>query len=692
MSLFVKKTIDQVSEDMEDPDRSLKRELSAWDIAVMGVAVAVGAGIFSVGAQAAANYAGPAVIISFVLAAVICGLAVMNYAEFSSSIPVSGSAYTFSYVSLGELVAWIIGWDLILEMLMAAAVISKYWGIYVRNVFEFLNIGISTEIQVGPLAVSWPPILIVGLFTVLLVLGTKLTSRVNSVLTVIKVGITIFIVIAGASYVKLSNFSPFLPPSEPVESDGASGVMRQTLVAFLSGAEPTRYGVYGLLGAAALVFFAFIGFDIVATTAEEAKDPQKTLPRGIFGGLALVSLLYIAVTIVVTGMVSYKEMAAQDEPSLATAFRLVGANWVGTFITIGILIGLTTVIMVLLLGLARVVFAMSRDGLLPRGLSHTSRRGTPARLQILCGVVVAVIASLADVGQLSEMINIGTLSAFVLVSFSVPVLRKRYPDLPRGFTVPWSPWLPILSGVLCIWLMANLAVETWLRFVVWLLVGLGIYFGYSYSHSRVQLESHDQNPLLALGEGIAEESVEVAEDRVAEDRVAGDPVAGERLAEAPGAVGGAAAPSVPAPAAAAGSAAAPSSVPAPAHASSSGSVPAEVSPPIARTAAVLVGIALVVILAEVLLLVTGVIGVETLPIPLVWALILVPVPGIVVAHIALNHASRTEREWDLSPAEDRPAGAAVGAATRLPRWCLCAGYLTTAVAVVVGIVHAIEVL
>ncbi|WP_075890381.1 amino acid permease [Actinomyces provencensis] len=687
MSLFVKKTIDQVSQDMEDPERSLKRELSAWDIAVMGVAVAVGAGIFSVGAQAAAEYAGPAVIVSFVLAAVICGLAVMNYAEFSSSIPVSGSAYTFSYVSLGELVAWIIGWDLILEMLMAASVISKYWGIYVRNVFEFLNIGISTEIQVGPLAVSWPPILIVGLFTVLLVLGTKLTSRVNSVLTIIKVGITIFIVIAGASYVKLSNFSPFLPPSEPVETDGASGVMRQTLVAFLSGAEPTRYGVYGLLGAAALVFFAFIGFDIVATTAEEAKDPQRTLPRGIFGGLALVSLLYISVTIVVTGMVSYKEMAAEKEPSLATAFRLVGANWVGTFITIGILIGLTTVIMVLLLGLARVVFAMSRDGLLPRGLSHTSRRGTPARLQIMCGVVVAVIASLADVGQLSEMINIGTLSAFVLVSFSVPVLRKRYPDLPRGFTVPWSPWLPILSGVLCIWLMANLAVETWLRFVVWLLVGLAIYFGYSFSHSRVQLESHDQNPLLALGEGIAEESVAVAGEGAVGGAVGaagGEPGAGTgatspSTAIDPGATGA----TSPAPASAYAPAGTPEAL---------ATADAERHLPMTRISAGLVGVAVLVILAEVVALLTGMIGVEAIPIPVVWLMILVPLPGIVTGHMALTHATRTERSWDLTPEDKRPEGAVVGAATRIPRLSLSAAYLTTAVAVVVGIVHAIEVL
>ncbi|WOQ17664.1 amino acid permease [Raineyella sp. W15-4] len=600
MSLFVKKTIGEVQQDLADPERSLRRDLSAWDIAVMGVAVAVGAGIFSVGAQAAANYAGPAVIISFIIAALVCGLAVMNYAEFASTIPVSGSAYTFSYVSLGELIAWIIGWDLILEMLMAASVISKYWGIYVRNVFEFLHVDLPTEFPLGALSVSWPPVLIVALFTVLLVLGTKLTSRVNGVLTVIKIGITLFIIVAGAFYVKAANFSPFLPPAEPTAGSQASGVMTQSLFAFLSGAAPTRYGVYGLLAAAALVFFAFIGFDIVATTAEEAKDPQRTLPRGIFGGLALVSVLYVAVTIVVTGMVSYQAMAKEKEPSLATAFRLVGANWVGTIITIGILIGLTTVIMVLLLGLARVVFAMSRDGLLPRGLSHTSSRGTPARLQILSGVVVAAIAALADVNQLSEMINIGTLSAFVLVSFSVPVLRRRYPDLKRGFTVPWSPTLPIISGVLCLWLMANLAVETWLRFVVWLLVGLTLYFGYSYRHSRARLEQDAELP------------------------------------------------------------------------TASGARPGTGSWTVA--AGVLVGLSLVAAIGAIIVLLVGPGGAATLSGGVVWALILGPAPGIVAGHLALSGTGSDSVR------------------SRAVQTILATGYGTAAVAVVVGIVHALAVL
>ncbi|AZZ42568.1 amino acid permease [Acidipropionibacterium jensenii] len=648
MSLLVRKGLHQVEEDLGDPERSLKRELGAMDIAVMGVAVAVGAGIFSVGAQAAALYAGPSVIISFVVAALICGLAVMNYAEFASSVPVSGSAYTFSYLSLGELLAWVIGWDLILEMLMAASVISKYWGIYLSNVFEFLHINIATEFTIGSVAVSWPPAVIVAFFTVLLVLGTKLTSRVNGILTAVKIGVTLFIIVAGAFYVKASNFTPFFPPSEPISNGSATGVLGQSLFSFLSGAEPTRYGAYGLMGAAALVFFAFIGFDIVATTAEEAKDPQKTLPRGIFGGLALVSALYIAVTIVVTGMVSYKKMATQKDVSLATAFKLVGADWVGTLITIGILIGLTTVIMVLLLGLTRVVFSMSRDGLLPRRVSRTSDRGTPALLQIICGIVVAVVAALADVDQLSEMINIGTLSAFVLVSFSIPVQRKRFPDLKRGFTVPFSPVLPIISGVLCLWLMSNLAVETWLRFVVWLLLGFVIYFGYSYLHSRVRLEGHQENVLSQFGEGM----------------LAGN-------AAAPDDTGSIVVPATP-----------------------DMTMLNDDAEPIRhhRVALVLTALAAIAVLAEVVLTVTGAVDVTTMSTGLVWLWMLTPVPGIVVSHLALSRAEATEQSWDTVPREKLPTWATLGAAIRQPLTLLSIGYGLTTVAMVVAIVHLVEVL
>jgi APA family basic amino acid/polyamine antiporter len=283
--------------------------------------------------------------------------------------------------------------------------------------------------------------------------------------------------------VRADNYSPFIPPSQPAES--ASG-LEQPLFGFLSGFDPSQYGVMGILSGAALVFFAFIGFDVVATTAEETKNPQRAVPRGVLGGLAIVTVLYILVTVVVTGMVSYTELAASDSPSLTTAFVLVGADWAGKVISIGILIGLTSVIMVLLLGLTRIVFAMSRDGLLPRGISRTSHKyKTPIRLQVGVGIIVALIAGLSEVERLEEMINIGTLSAFVLVSFGIPILRRTRPDLQRGFRVPWSPVLPILAGVACLWLMTNLTVLTWVRFAAWLAVGLVIYAVYSYRHSRV---------------------------------------------------------------------------------------------------------------------------------------------------------------------------------------------------------------
>ncbi len=488
--LFRRKSIEASLASVEDPERSLTRELTAWDLAVLGVAVAVGAGIFSVGAKASSQFAGPSVVLSFIIASVVCALAVMCYAEFASALPVSGSAYTFSYATMGELIAWIIGWDLILEMLLAAAVIAKYWGIYLGDAFGLFGVHIPTSFAIGPVDFDWGPALIVAIFTTLLALGTKLSTRVSSVFTIIKVGITLFVIVAGFFYVKAENYTPFIPPSQAAPE---KGWLQQPFIAFLTGQEPTMYGVLGLLSGAALVFFAFIGFDVIATTAEEVKNPQRTLPRGIFGGLAIVTLLYILVTLVVTGMVKYDRLrpAAIEQtgdpnasPSLTTAFSEVGATWAGKVISIGILVGLTTVIMVLLLGLTRIVFAMSRDGLLPRGMSRTSHRyHTPIRLQIGLGAIVALIAALFNADILEEMINIGTLSAFVLVCLGVPILRRIRPDVKRSFRVPLSPVLPIVAAVACLWLMTNLAVETWIRFGVWVVVGLVIYAAYGYRHS-----------------------------------------------------------------------------------------------------------------------------------------------------------------------------------------------------------------
>lgn len=486
MNVFRKKSVEQTIAETGESGRSLKRDLIWWDLAIMGVAVAVGAGIFSIGAQAAAFHAGPAVIISFLIAGIVCGAAVMCYAEFASMIPVAGSAYTFTYTTVGEIIAWVIGWDLILEMLMAGSVVSKYWGVYLNDFFRLIGWNINTNIAIGSFNFDVAPLIIVAFFTALLVLGTKIGARVDGALTVLKIAIVLFVVVVGFFYIKADNFTPFIPPSEPAASSdsGVSAVMNQPLWQWATGMTPSIYGVAGIISGAALVFFAFLGFDVVATTSEEAINPKRNVPLGIGVGMGLIIVLYTLVAIVTTGMVSYKDLAKQASPSLVTAFEMVGANWAAKIISFGIVIGLATVVMVLLLlGLTRVVFAMSRDGLLPRGLSHTGKHGTPVRLQVIVGVVMALIAACSDVDVLADMVNIGTLSAFTLVAISVPIMRRKRPDLKRTFRMPGNPWIPILIALANVWLMLNLSVLTWIRFVVWLLVGFAIYFGYGYRHA-----------------------------------------------------------------------------------------------------------------------------------------------------------------------------------------------------------------
>lgn len=489
MQLFRTKSVEQTIAETGEEGRKLKRNLTWWDLSIMGVAVAVGAGIFSVGAQAAAFHAGPAVIISFLIAGIVCGAAVMCYAEFASMIPVAGSAYTFTYTTVGEIMAWIVGWDLILEMLMAGSVISKYWGVYLNDFMRLMGWNANTNLTFGSFHIDIAPIIIVAFFTTLLVFGTKIGARVDGAMTVLKIAIVFFVVIVGFFYVKASNFTPFIPPSQPAStvegSSAVTGLMTQPLWQFATGMTPSVYGVPGILSVAALVFFAFIGFDVVATASEETKNPHKNVPLGIGVGMLLIIVMYMLVAVVTTGMVSYADLAKQDSPSLATAFELVGADWAAKIISFGIVLGLATVVMVLLLGLTRIVFAMSRDGLLPRGLSKTGKHGTPAALQIVVGAVVALVAAFFDIGVLSDMVNIGTLSAFTLVAISIPIMRKKRPDLPRAFKMPGNPWIPILIAVANFWLMLNLSVLTWIRFVVWLVVGVAIYFGYGYWHARL---------------------------------------------------------------------------------------------------------------------------------------------------------------------------------------------------------------
>ncbi|MUL48979.1 amino acid permease [Mycobacterium sp. CBMA293] len=487
--LFRTKSVEQSIRDTDEPDSKLRKDLTARDLTVFGVAVVIGAGIFTLTAQTAGTMAGPAVSVAFIIAAITCGLTALCYAEFASTVPVAGSAYTYAYATFGELVAWIIGWDLILEFALAVAVVAKGWSQYLG---EVLGGAVSPVVHLGSVKFDWGALVIIAIVGILLATGTKLSSRVSAVAVAIKLAVIVLILVVGATYFKASNLTPFIPASQP--SAKAEGV-HQSMLAWLTGTGGTSFGWLGLLTAASIAFFAFIGFDVVATAAEETRNPQRDVPRGIFGALAIVTVCYVAVSFVLTGMVSYKQLQGENA-TLATAFAIHGATWAKNIISIGALAGLSTVVMVMFLGQTRVLFAMSRDGLLPRRLSHTGKHGTPVRLTVIVGVVCAVLAAFVDFGTLAGMVNIGTLVAFILVAIGVPVLRRTRPDLKRGFRVPLVPALPILAALSCLWLMINLEVETWLRFLVWMAVGAVLYFGYGRSHSRMaqpRAETHKYN-------------------------------------------------------------------------------------------------------------------------------------------------------------------------------------------------------
>ena len=481
MTRWRTKTVEQTIADTDEPDTRLRKSLTWWDLTVFGVSVVVGAGIFTVTASTAGNITGPAISLSFILAAVTCGLAALCYAEFASTVPVAGSAYTFSYATFGEFVAWIIGWDLILEFSIGAAVVAKGWSSYLGTVFGFSG-GVA---DLGVVQLDWGALLIIAIVATLLAFGTKLSSNFSAVITAIKVAVVLLVVIVGSFYIKTANYTPFIPPPTPGDTAGTG--VDQSLFSLLTGAAGSHYGLYGLLAGASIVFFAFIGFDVVATTAEETKEPQRDVAKGILASLAVVTVLYVAVSIVLSGMVPYTDLKTGSDgkhANLATAFAANGVHWAATVISIGALAGLTTVVMVLVLGQTRVLFAMSRDGLLPRPLAKTGPHGTPVRITVLVAVLVAVSASVFPIDKLEEMVNVGTLFAFILVSAGVIVLRRSRPDLERGFTVPGVPWLPVASIIACLWLMLNLTALTWIRFLIWMVLGVGVYWLYGRRHSR----------------------------------------------------------------------------------------------------------------------------------------------------------------------------------------------------------------
>jgi APA family basic amino acid/polyamine antiporter len=481
MSVFRTKSVERSMRETDEPGHSLRRELTALDLTVFGVGVIVGTGIFVLTGEVAKESSGPAVALSFVAAGIACALAALCYAEFASTVPVAGSAYTFSYATIGELPAWIIGWDLMLELALGAATVAVGWSGYAKILLDDMGIHLPTSVVGEDASFNVPAMLIVLAVTALLVTGVKISSRVNAVIVAIKIAVVLFVIVAGLFFIKGANYHPFVPKAES-SPDLHGG--KAPLIQVLFGYTPSTFGWAGIIAGAAIVFFAFIGFDVVATAAEETKKPKRDLPIGIIASLLICTVLYVAVSLVVTGMQNYRHLSV-DAP-LAEAFKSVGHPGFATIISVGALAGLTTVVLILMLGQSRVFFAMSRDGLLPSWLAQVHPRfGTPDRVTIIIGVVVALIAGLVPLSALAELVNIGTLFAFIVVSIGVVVLRRTHPDLPRSFRVPASPVVPFLAVLACGYLMLNLPVETWLRFVIWMIIGFVVYFLYGRGHSRV---------------------------------------------------------------------------------------------------------------------------------------------------------------------------------------------------------------
>ncbi|HWD04863.1 MAG TPA: amino acid permease [Amycolatopsis sp.] len=455
----------------------LKRRLKGRDLVGFGVGIIIGTGIFTLAGVEAKTHAGPAVTLSFVIGAVVAGLAALCYAELASSVPTAGSAYTYAFATLGEPFAWIIGWDLLLEFALGAAVVSRGWSGYLTNLLGLPSswFGEDATVNVGA-------VLIIAVLTVVAVLGIKQSSFLTNALVVVKVAVCVLIVVVGVFYVKGANLTPFVPTAKAPPS--GTGVLEQPVVQAALGLGQSVYGVAGVLTAAAVVFFAYTGFEALANLGEETMNPRKDLRVGILGALAVCAVLYIAVSIVLTGMIPFTDI--DTGAPLAAAFDSVGQHWVGALISLGAVAGLTSVMMVELVTIGRIGFAMGRDGLLPKAIGTAHPRwGTPHRMTIGGAILVAVLAAFVKIDVLSDMVSIGALSAMIIVAVAVPVLRKRRPDLNRPFSVPFSPVVPIIAAIACFYLTLNLDVLTWIRFAAWLVLGLLIYVFYGRNHSRL---------------------------------------------------------------------------------------------------------------------------------------------------------------------------------------------------------------
>lgn len=443
--------------------QGLKKVLGPVDLTLLGIGAVVGTGIFVLTGVAAANYSGPALVLSFILSGVTCMLAALCYAEFSSIVPVAGSAYTYGYASLGEIWAWIIGWDLVLEYMVANSAVAIGWSGYAVTLLDSIGVHLPKAITLAPMdggIVNLPSMIIIGLIAALLIAGVKQTSRLNGVIVVIKIAVILLFIVLAVGHVKPALWHPFMP-----------------------------FGFHGIVSGAAVIFFAYLGFDAVSTAAEEVKNPQRDLPIGIMATLIICTILYIAVSGLLTGIVKYTAFSKTSAP-VAFALEQIGIHWGAALVSVGAICGITSVLLVGIFAATRVFFAMSRDGLLPKilGRVHEKRR-VPVSSTIILSTITAVVSGFLPIGIVAELANIGTLVAFIIVSLGVLFLRYKRPDLKRSFKTPFVPVVPILSVLLCGYLIVmGLQLATIIRFLVWFAIGIVVYFTYSRKHSRLRKE------------------------------------------------------------------------------------------------------------------------------------------------------------------------------------------------------------
>ncbi|MBS7252394.1 amino acid permease [Flavobacterium branchiicola] len=478
MSIWKTKPLSVLLGEASESEKGLKRTLSSRSLVALGVGAIIGAGLFSLTGIAAADHAGPAVTISFILAAIGCAFAGLCYAEFASMIPVAGSAYTYSYATMGEFMAWIIGWDLVLEYALGAATVGVSWSRYLLELLAKFNIHLPPQLICSPWEtltlsngtvieggiINLPAIFIVSLLSLLLIKGTKESASLNNFLVVLKVAVVIIFIVLGWKFIDPTNYVPYIP-----ENTGVFG----------------KFGWSGIAAGAGTVFFAFIGFDAVSTAAQEAKNPQKGMPIGILGSLVICTILYVLFSHVMTGLVPYYKFAGDAKPA-ATAFAVTGYDFLQTGLIIAILAGYTSVILVMLMGQSRVFYTMSKDGLLPPFFSEVHAKfRTPWKTNLFFLVFVSLFAGLVPVSDLGHMVSIGTLLAFVLVCIGVMVMRHKMPDAPRAFRTPLVPFVPVAGILICLALMYALPNESWARLVIWMALGIIIYFVYGKKNSKL---------------------------------------------------------------------------------------------------------------------------------------------------------------------------------------------------------------